>query len=72
MSDIDQGTGMLAGRDSFVLSPDITLSLAGLAGRQSTHWQSLYSDFEGDSKLKLQEVTTLTSRVTSTPHSAIA
>ncbi len=54
MSDIDQGTGMLAGPVfSFVLSPDFTFSLAGLAGRQSTHWQSLYSDFEGHSNTQI-------------------
>jgi hypothetical protein len=46
MSDIDYGTGMLAGPIvSLLLSPDLTFSLAGLAGRQSTHWQSVFSDF---------------------------
>lgn len=47
MSDIDYGTGMLAGPVvSLLLSPDLTFSLAGLAGRQSTHWQSKFSDFD--------------------------
>ncbi len=47
MSDIDYGTGMLAGPIvSLLLSPDLTFSLAGLAGRQSTHWQSTFSDFD--------------------------
>ncbi len=47
MSDIDYGTGMLAGPVvSLLLSPDLTFSLAGLAGRQSTHWQSKFSEFD--------------------------
>ncbi len=47
MSDIDYGTGVLAGPVvSLLLSPDVTFSLAGLAGRQSTHWQSKFSDFD--------------------------
>ena len=46
MDDIDYGTGMLAGPVvSLLFSPDVTFSLAGLAGRQSTHWQSKFSDF---------------------------
>ncbi len=46
MDDIDYGTGMLAGPIvSLLLSPDLTFSLAGLAGRQSTHWQSKFSDY---------------------------
>lgn len=49
MDDIDYGTGMLAGPVvSLLLSPDLTFSLAGLAGRQSTHWQSKFSDFDSD------------------------
>jgi len=49
MSDIDYGTGMLAGPVvSLLLSPDLTFSLAGLAGRQSTHWQSKFSNFDSD------------------------
>ncbi len=47
MNDIDYGAGVLAGPIfSLLITPDITFSLAGLAGRQSTHWQSKFSDFD--------------------------
>lgn len=46
MSDIDWGTGLLYGPIfSMIISPDFSFSLAGLVGEQSTHWQSMYSDF---------------------------
>jgi len=46
MGDIEYGTGVLAGPIfSLLFTPDITFSLAGLAGRQSTHWQSVFGDY---------------------------
>ncbi len=52
MDDIDYGTGMLAGPIiSLLITPDITFSLAGLMGRQSTHWQSKFSGFDATTKV---------------------
>ncbi len=52
MDDIDYGTGVLAGPIvSLLFSPDLTFSLAGLAGRQSTHWQALFSDFSSSQEI---------------------
>ena len=52
MSDIEWGTGMLYGPIvSLIFSPDISFSVAGLIGKQSTHWQSMYSDFDGNKQI---------------------
>jgi hypothetical protein len=52
MSDIDWGTGVLYGPIvSLIFTPDISFSLAGLIGKQSTHWQSTFSDFNSTTKV---------------------
>jgi hypothetical protein len=52
MSDIKYGTGMLAGPVfSMIFTQDLSLSLAGMAGRQSTHWLSTFSEFETDTEV---------------------
>lgn len=41
MADVDQGSGILYGPViSIIITPEITFSLAGLFGKQSTHWYS--------------------------------
>ena len=52
MDDIDYGAGVPAGPIvSLLFSPDLTFSLAGLAGRQSTHWQAVFSDFDASQEV---------------------
>ncbi len=47
-SDIGWGDGVLYGPIvSFIFTPEISLSVAGLLGKQSTHWQSVFSDLSG-------------------------
>lgn len=47
MSDIEWGDGILYGPIvSFIFTPELSLSVAGLMGNQSTHWQSEFSDFD--------------------------
>jgi len=52
MSDIEWGTGALYGPIvSLIFTPNISFSVAGLMGEQSTHWQSTFSDFNNDTKV---------------------
>ena len=52
MSDIGWGTGILYGPiASIIFTPDISFSLAGLTGKQSTHWQSFNSDFSSSQRV---------------------
>jgi hypothetical protein len=52
MSDIEWGTGMLYGPIvSLIFMPDLSFSVAGLIGEQSTHWQSIFSDFDNTTKV---------------------
>ena len=50
MNDIDYGAGVLAGPIfSLLITSDLTFSLAGLAGRQSTHWQTKFKEYDFES-----------------------
>ncbi len=52
MSDMEWGTGILYGPVfSIMFTEDLTLSLASLVGKQSTHWQSTFSDFSSTEKV---------------------
>lgn len=52
MSDIEWGTGALYGPIlSLIFTSNISFSVAGLVGEQSTHWQSTYSYFDSNTRV---------------------
>jgi hypothetical protein len=54
LTDVDWGTGILYGPIvSIIFTPELSLSVSGLMGRQSTHWKSRFSDYESDPGLSI-------------------
>jgi hypothetical protein len=54
LSDVDWGTGVLYGPIiSLIFTPELSLSVSGLMGRQSTHWKSRFSYYESDPGLSI-------------------
>jgi hypothetical protein len=52
MSDMDWGTGILYGPVlSVMFTGDLSFSLASLVGKQSTHWQSTFSEFDSTTEV---------------------